>query len=117
MAAMMVTAIARTIPTVAGFGFGAMYPSWRLVAVPGLGTGPSSDFRGINRWRCVSCFTLLKKRNVAIPALVAASHTTHDYATGAAAPGRVACLEKIDGPPRSLITQDRGVVAKRDAWW
>ena|SRR6516162_5243907 len=115
MAAMMVTAIARTIPTVAGFG--SMYPSWRLVAVPGLGTGPSSDFRGINRWRCVSCFTLLKKRNVAIPALVAASHTTHDYATGAAAPGRVACLEKIDGPPRSLITQDRGVVAKRDAWW
>ena len=36
MAAMMVTAIARTIPTVAGFGFGAMYPSWRLLLYPVL---------------------------------------------------------------------------------
>jgi hypothetical protein len=29
----MVNAIARTIPTVnlAGFGFGAMYPSWRQI--------------------------------------------------------------------------------------
>ena len=33
---------------------------------------------------------------------------------GAAAPGRVAYLEKIDGSPRPLITQDRGVVADLD---
>src|SRR5262245_32621259 len=52
----MVNAIARTIPTVntnlAGFGFGAMYPSWRQIDVP------MSDFKGAKRKRCVSHFTL-----------------------------------------------------------
>src|SRR5262249_59668960 len=68
-----------------------------------------------------------QKCNVAIPALVPASHTAHDYSTGecpprfsaeragpigrelsknvgAAAPGRVAYLEKIDGPPFSILS-------------
>jgi len=36
MAARMVTAVARTIPTVAGFGFGDMYPSWAPFLVPVL---------------------------------------------------------------------------------
>jgi len=52
----MVNATARAIPTVntnlAGFGFGAMYPSWRQIDVA------VADFRGVNRKRCVSCFTL-----------------------------------------------------------
>jgi hypothetical protein len=52
----MVNAIARTIPTVntnlAGFGFGAMYPSWRQIDVA------MPDFRGANWKRCVSYFTL-----------------------------------------------------------
>src|SRR5215813_2911452 len=42
MAARMVTAIARTIPTVARFGFGAMYPSWAPVPGTRPGTGPST---------------------------------------------------------------------------
>jgi hypothetical protein len=56
MTARMVNAIARTIPTantnLAGFGFGAMYPSWHeiYVAMP--------DFRGANQERCVSYATL-----------------------------------------------------------
>jgi hypothetical protein len=52
----MVNAIARTIPTVntnlAGFGFGAMYPSWRQIDV-GM-----ANFRGANWKRCVSYLTL-----------------------------------------------------------
>src|SRR5215470_13920962 len=48
MAARMVNAIARTIPTVnsnlAGFGIGAMYPSWRQIDVA------TPDFRGAN-WK------------------------------------------------------------------
>ena len=52
----MVNAIARTIPTVntnlAGFGFGAMYPSWRPIDVA------MADFRGAKRKRCVSYLTL-----------------------------------------------------------
>ena len=42
MAARMVTAIARTIPTVARFCFGAMYPSWAPVPGTRPGTGPST---------------------------------------------------------------------------
>jgi hypothetical protein len=47
----MVNAIARTIPTVnlAGFGFGAMYPSWYPPGLP--------DFRGANRGDCVNYLT------------------------------------------------------------
>jgi len=45
----MVNAIARTIPTVnsnlAGFGIGAMYPSWRQIDLA------TPDFRGANRKR------------------------------------------------------------------
>jgi hypothetical protein len=39
MTTRMVNAIARTIPTVnsSGFGFGAMYPSWRQIDVAVLG--------------------------------------------------------------------------------
>jgi hypothetical protein len=50
MTARMVNAIARTIPTVnlAGFDFGAMYPSW--IVMP--------NFEGRYRERCVSYFTL-----------------------------------------------------------
>jgi hypothetical protein len=52
----MVNAIARTIPkmsaNLAGFGFGAMYPSWRQIDVA------MPDFRGANWKRCVSYFTL-----------------------------------------------------------
>jgi hypothetical protein len=52
----MVNAIARAIPTVntnlAGFGFGAMYPSWRQIDVA------MADFRGAKRKRYVSYFTL-----------------------------------------------------------
>jgi hypothetical protein len=55
----MVNAIARAIPTVktvntnlAGFGFGAMYPSWRQIDVS------MPDFRGAKRKRCVDYFTL-----------------------------------------------------------
>jgi hypothetical protein len=57
----MVNAIARTIPTVKtvntnlagfGFGFGAMYPSWRQTDVS------MPDFRGAKRKRCVDYFTL-----------------------------------------------------------
>jgi len=52
----MVNAIARTIPTantnLAGFGFGAMYPSWRQIDVA------MPDFRGANWKRCMSYFTL-----------------------------------------------------------
>jgi hypothetical protein len=52
----MVNAIARTIPTVntnlAGFDFGAMYPSWRQIDVA------MPDVRGANWKRCVSYFTL-----------------------------------------------------------
>jgi hypothetical protein len=52
----MVNAIARTIPTVntnlAGFGFGAMYPSWRQIDVA------MANFRGANWKRCVSYLTL-----------------------------------------------------------
>ena len=51
----MVNAIARTIPTVntnlAGFGFGAMYPSWRQIDVA------MPDFRGANWKKCMSYFT------------------------------------------------------------
>ena len=59
MVARMVNAIARTIPTanLAGFGFGAMYPSW--IAMP--------NFEGRYRERCVSYFTLRLMRNVARP--------------------------------------------------
>ena len=59
MTARMVNAIARTIPTanLAGFGFGAMYPSW--IAMP--------NFEGRYRERCVSHFTLRLMRNVARP--------------------------------------------------
>jgi hypothetical protein len=52
----MVNAIARAIPTVntnlAGFGFGAMYPSWRQIDVA------MANFRGANWKRCVSYLTL-----------------------------------------------------------
>src|SRR6516164_2753434 len=52
----MVNATARAIPTVytnlAGFGFAAMYPSWRQIDVA------MADFRGAKRKRCVSYFTL-----------------------------------------------------------
>jgi hypothetical protein len=48
MAARMINAIARTIPTInsnlVGFGFGAMYPSWRQIDVA------TPDFRGAN-WK------------------------------------------------------------------
>jgi hypothetical protein len=48
MTVRMVSVIARTIPTVntnlAGFGIGAMYPSWRQIDI----TTP--DFRGAN-WK------------------------------------------------------------------
>jgi hypothetical protein len=47
MTARMVNAIARTIPTantnLAGFGFGAMYPSW----YPSWYTSWYADFRGL----------------------------------------------------------------------
>jgi hypothetical protein len=56
MTARMVNAIARAIPTantsLAGFGFGAMYPSWRQIDVA------MPDFRGANWKRCMSHFTL-----------------------------------------------------------
>jgi hypothetical protein len=56
----MVNAIARTIPTVKtvntnlagfGFGFGAMYPSWRQIDVS------MPDFREVKPKRRVSYFT------------------------------------------------------------
>jgi hypothetical protein len=51
MTARMVNAIARTIPTVnlAGFGFGAMYPSWPQIR---------RILWGIISGRCVNYFTL-----------------------------------------------------------
>ena len=55
MIARMVNVIARTKKTnarLAVSGFGAMYPSWRQMDVV------MSDFRGANRERCVSDFTL-----------------------------------------------------------
>jgi len=56
MTARMVNAIARTIPTantnLAGFGFGAMYPSWRQIDVA------MPDLRGANWKRYMSYFTL-----------------------------------------------------------
>jgi hypothetical protein len=52
----MVTAIPKTNTNLAGFGFGAMLPSWlRRVPVPVL---VPSLFRGANRERCVNCLTL-----------------------------------------------------------
>ena len=48
----MVNAIPTANTSLAGFGFGAMYPSWRQIDVA------MPDFRGANWKRCMSYFTL-----------------------------------------------------------
>src|SRR5215831_16745072 len=48
----MVNAIPTANASLAGFGFGAMYPSWLRIDVA------MPDFRGANRKRCMSYVTL-----------------------------------------------------------
>ena len=47
-----INAIPTANTSLAGFGFGAMYPSWRQIDVA------MPDFRGANWKRCMSDFTL-----------------------------------------------------------
>src|SRR5215813_3516182 len=71
----MIAAIARTIPktytSLAGFGFGAMYPSWRPVLVPVLVPGILEALIGeMCELLHTSHWLSQQKCNVAIPALV-----------------------------------------------